>query len=137
MRKNTVVNVENISRKVKDVVDYEAEAYNVGPTFRGQIARAFNAFQNIPTPFNIARMGIQKAIDFTKQKAAEKKAAEEAAAQAAFDRAMADQKGFYASLNQGRGASVSQQSRDQAGGDDTPGSPFAKGGLATMFTRRR
>ena len=64
----------------KDVVDYEAEAYGIGPTFKGQVARAFSALSNIPTPFNIARMGIQKAIDFTKQKAAEKKAAEEAAA---------------------------------------------------------
>ena len=48
----------------KDVVDYEAEAYGIGPTFKGQFAKALTAFSKIPTPFNIARMGIQKAVDF-------------------------------------------------------------------------
>jgi hypothetical protein len=123
----------------KDVVDYEADAYGIGPTFKGQIAKAFTGFSKIPTPFNIARMGIQKAIDFSKKRAAEKAAAEAAAAQTAFEAAMAQGQGFYDSLNDGRGASVSQESREQAG--DAPGysgpSPFAKGGLATMFTRRR
>ena len=124
----------------KDVVDYEADAYGIGPTFKGQIAKAFTGFSKIPTPFNIVRMGIQKAIDFSKKRAAEKAAAEAAAAQTAFEAAMAQGQGFYDSLNDGRGASVSQESREQAGtGYDSldPGSPFAKGGLATMFTRRR
>ena len=122
----------------KDVVDYEAEAYGIGPTFKGQVARAFTALSNIPTPFNIARMGIQKAIDFTKQKAAEKKAAEEAAAQAAFEEAMSQGRSFYDQF--GKGGAQASQTREQAGtGYDSldPGSPFAKGGLATMFTRRR
>jgi hypothetical protein len=52
---------------------------------------------------------------------------------------MADQAGFYASLNDGRGATSTAESRATAG--DAPGysgpSPFAKGGLATMFTRKR
>ena len=56
------------------VVDYEAEAYNVGPTFRGSIARVLSNLKNIPTPFNLARMGIEKAIEFTKQKQKEKEA---------------------------------------------------------------
>ena len=56
------------------VVDYEAEAYNVGPTITGTFARALNSLKNIPTPFNIARMGIEKAIEFAKQKEKAKEA---------------------------------------------------------------
>ena len=54
-------------------------------------------------------------------------AAKEAAAKAAFDRAMADQKGFYAGLNEGAGASVSDKSREEAGsgfGDVSESGPF-------------
>ena len=122
----------------KDVVDYEAEAYGIGPTFRGQVARAFNALSNIPTPFNIARIGITKAIDFAKQKAAEKKAAEEKAAQAAFEQAMSQGQGFYDQF--GKGDAASTASREQAGSgfsDVSESGPFKNGGLATMFTRRR
>jgi len=50
-----------------------------------------------------------------------------------------NQQAFYDSLNEGRGATSTAESRATAG--DAPGysgpSPFAKGGLATMFTRRR
>jgi len=122
----------------KDVVDYEAEAYGIGPTFKGQVARAFSALSNIPTPFNIARMGIQKAIEFTKQKAAEKKAAEEAAKQAAFERAMSQGRSFYDQF--GKGDAASSKSREEAGSgfsDVSESGPFKDGGLATMFTRRR
>ena len=65
-----------------------------------------------------------------KNEAAAIEAAKEAAAKADFDRAMAQGQGFYDSLNEGQGASVSQTSRDQAG--DDPGysgpSTFAYGG---------
>ena len=66
-------------------------------------------------------------------------ALQEQARQAAFEAAMAQGQGFYDSLNDGAGASVSQESREQAGsGYDSveQGSPFADGGLASMFTRR-
>jgi hypothetical protein len=64
-----------------------------------------------------------------KQKEAAEQAAKDAAAKADFDRAMADQKGFYDSLNDGKGASVSQESRDNAGDGNQAGpSPFAYGG---------
>ena len=68
------------------------------------------------------------------QKELEQKATE-AAQQADFDRAMAQGQGFYDSLNEGRGASVSQESRETAGtGYDSldPGSPFAQGGLVDL-----
>ena len=66
-------------------------------------------------------------------------AKEDAARQKAFEAAMAQGQGFYDSLNQGRGASVSQSSREQAGAGYNSveqGSPFADGGLASMFVRR-
>jgi hypothetical protein len=62
------------------VMDYEADAYNQGRTFTGQLNKIglgfFEALKNIPTPFNIIRKG----IEFAKQKELEKKAQEEAIA---------------------------------------------------------
>jgi len=122
------------------VMDYEADAYKVGRTFTGQLNKIglgiFSALKNIPTPFNLVRKG----IEFAKQKEIEKQEIADAIARDNFREAMRQGQGFYDSLNEGRGASVSQQSREQAGaGYDSveQGSPFAKGGLATMFTRRR
>tara|TARA_Y100001973_G_C5103578_1_gene283965 strand:- start:15 stop:836 length:822 start_codon:yes stop_codon:yes gene_type:complete len=126
----------------KDVMDYEADAAKVGRTFKGQLAKAYMGLKSLPTPFNIASRAIGNISDFFKQKAKEKAAAEAAAAQTAFDKIMSSaqsQKDFYDSLNKGRGATSTAESRATAG--DAPGyagpSPFAKGGLATMFTRRR
>ena len=87
------------------------------------------------TKEGLSRLG-QKRLD--KLLADQKK--QDNARQAAFEAAMAQGQGFYDSLNDGRGASVSQESREQAGsGYDSveQGSPFADGGLASMFVRRR
>jgi hypothetical protein len=72
----------------------------------------------------------------------EQQAKEEAARQAAFDAIMSSQQSqqnFYDSLNEGRGATSTAESRSTAG--DAPGysgpSPFAKGGIATMFVEKR
>ena len=133
----------------KDVVDYEAEAYGIGPTFKGQVARAFSALSNIPTPFNIARMGITKAINFAKQKAAEKKEKELQdfynSTQAAITRDIARdnkaagtggyQAGYGGDFMGGGGRGRGNDPSDK-GGSDSMGS-FKRGGLATMFTRRR
>ena len=74
--------------------------------------------------------------------AAEQAAAEAEAqrrAQTAFEQAMASGQSFYDSLNEGRGATSTAESRATAG--DAPGysgpSPFADGGIATMFVERR
>jgi len=104
-------------------------------------------FSNLPTPLNLARKGIKAFNDYQEKKAKEKEielqkeidAANLAAAQqAAFDKAMADQKSFYASLNDGRGSSSTQEGRDNAGGGAAANagetgsgwdsSPFARGG---------
>tara|TARA_R100001079_G_C4434340_1_gene145660 strand:+ start:40 stop:1368 length:1329 start_codon:yes stop_codon:yes gene_type:complete len=68
----------------------------------------------------------------------EQAAKEEAARQAEFDRIMsseASQKTFYDSLNEGRGATSTAESRATAG--DAPGytgpSPFAKGGIVGLL----
>ena len=141
----------------KDVVDYEAEAYGIGPTFKGTVARAFSALQNIPTPFNIARMGIQKAVDFAKAKrerdikAAQKAAAELKAKQAI---AAAEKKAQEQNiLNQAY--QTQTQTQKEAGGSpggqfdgadtkaDYDADPtgysgsFNRGGLATMFKKKR
>jgi hypothetical protein len=60
----------------KDVVDYEADAYGIGPTFKGQIAKAYMGLRSLPTPFNIASRAIGNISDFFEKKAAEKAAAE-------------------------------------------------------------
>ena len=122
------------------VMDYEADAYSIGRTPLGQLSRfgvgMVQALKNVPTPVNLIRKG----IEFTKQRAAEKKAQEEAIARDAFREAMRKGPSFYDSLRGGKGASVSRASREQAGpgfGDVSESASFAKGGLATMFTRRR
>ena len=70
----------------------------------------------------------------------------ERSANTAFQNAMANPTAFYASLNDGQGstaggvgntAAQAAESRANAGGDDTPGTPFANGGLATMFKNKR
>ena len=125
----------------KDVVDYEAEAYQIGPTFKGQLAKAYIGLRSLPTPFNIASKAVGNITDFFKKKAAEKKAAEEAAAQAAFQQAMSQGASFYDQF--GKGDAKSTATRETAGAGYTrsdsgwQSSPFAKGGLATMFKRKK
>ena len=74
--------------------------------------------------------------EFQKQKAADLAFEEEKLSNTAFQNAMANPTAFYASLNDGAGATSTASSRSEAGTDDTPGTPFANGGLATMFVRR-
>ena len=73
---------------------------------------------------------------FKEEKAAALAFEEERLANTAFQNAMANPTAFYASLNDGAGATSTASSRSEAGTDDTPGTPFANGGLATMFVRR-
>ena len=83
---------------------------------------------------------LAKAEAERKAKEAIAKAEAEAIARENFKEAMRQGQGFYDSLNEGRGASVSQESREQAGsgyGDVSESGPFKDGGLATMLTRKR
>ena len=130
------------------VMDYEADAYEIGRTPFGQLSKfgvtALNALKNIPTPINLARM----AYESYKQKQIEKKAQEEAIAR---DIARDMQESNRASRTGGYQAGYDSDFMDgPSGGGSTGGSPgssgpggsdsmgsFARGGLATMFTRKR
>ena len=136
-------NIEDIGEGTIADEDYTSgmRLGDLGTGIKTGIAKAYQDLRKLPTPFNIASRAIGNISDFFKQKAKEKAAAEAAAAQTAFDKIMSSaqsQKDFYDSLNEGRGATSTAESRATAG--DAPGyagpSPFAKGGLATMFIRR-
>jgi len=95
---------------------------------KGMIGTTLGTMFGFVNPFTaIASLAYQS----KKQKEAAEQAAKDAAAKADFDRAMADQKGFYGSLNEGKGASVSDKSRSEAGpgfGDVSESGSFAYGG---------
>jgi len=124
-----------------------SDAYSIGRTPLGQLSKfglgIYSALKNIPTPFNLVRKG----IEFAKQKEIEKQKQEEAIAR---DLAREIQQqnranqtgGYQSSFAQDRdfmegpsGAGYGMGAADK-GGSDTMGS-FKRGGLATMFTRRR
>ena len=111
------------------VMDYEADAYNVGRTLPGQLSKfglaAFNAFKNLPTPFNLAR----KAYEFTKQKELEKKAQEEAIAR---DIAREMQASNKANQTGGYQAGYDSGFMDGPSGAGTGNSPSDKGGSDSM-----
>lgn len=129
--------------------DYETEAYGIDPS-QGLTEEEQEALDNqiegpktstlgkIGTTLGFMTAPFTTAInkyrtDKKKQKELEEKT-RQAGIQADFDRAMADQKGFYDSLNDGRGASVSDKSRDEAGDGNQAGpSPFAYGGRVGYF----
>ena len=122
--------LDNLSAFEKGLTEEEQEALNEyrNPQLsKGQIAQiGFGLVTNpIGTIFNARRIRKQN-----EARALER--AQEAAAQADFDRAMAQGQDFYDSLNEGRGATSTAESRATAG--DDPGysgpSPFADGGRA-------
>ena len=113
------------------VVDYEAEAYNVGPTFRGSIARVLSNLKNIPTPFNLARMGIEKAIEFTKQKQREKEAQLAAIARdIARDNKAAGTGGYQSSFGKDTGFMEGKGTPAEMGS-------FKDGGIVSMFVEKK
>ena len=119
----------------KDVMDYEADAAKVGRTFRGQLAKAYMGLRSLPTPFNIASRAIGNISDFVKEQAAKRaeaqaKAAAAAAAQMQYENRRDETGGYQSSFGQDTGF------MEGSGTSKDMGS-FKRGGLATMFTRRR
>tara|TARA_R100000353_G_C6455243_1_gene182373 strand:- start:31 stop:735 length:705 start_codon:yes stop_codon:yes gene_type:complete len=104
------------------------DAYNNPVATKGMLGTAFGSVLGFMNPITaFASLAYQR----NKQKQAAMEAAKEAAAKADFDRAMAQGRDFYDTLNEGRGASVSDQSREEAGtgfGDVSESGPFASGG---------
>jgi hypothetical protein len=119
-----------------NVMDYEADAYEQGRTFTGQLNKIglgiFSALKNIPTPFNIVRMGIQKAQEIARQKEIEREAQQAAIARdIARENEKAGTGGYQAGYSSDfmggpSGAGYGMGAGDK-GGSDTMGS-FAKGG---------
>jgi hypothetical protein len=64
-----------------NITDYESEAYGVGPTFRGSIARLQDLYSKLPTPGNL----IMKGIRHWKQRREDKRAEDAAIEQARID----------------------------------------------------
>jgi len=112
----------NMTEEEKEAID----AYNNPATTKGMLGTVAGTMFGFMNPITaMFNLNYQR----NKQKEAAEQAAKDAAAKADFDRAMADQKGFYDSLNDGQGASVSDKSRNEAGDGNQPGpSPFAYGG---------
>ena len=127
--------LNDLSAAEKGLTEEEQEALNNlrNPnTTRGMFGTTAGMMLGFLDPFTA--MASLKYQRDRQQKQLEQEA-REAAQQADFDRAMAQGQDFYDSLNEGRGASVSQESRETAGtGYDSldPGSPFAQGGLVDL-----
>jgi len=131
--------------------DYETEAYGIDPS-QGLTEEEQEALDNQITGPKLGKLGTLGTIAgmFTApfstigfhhrrnkkiQKELEEKT-REAGIQADFDRAMAQGRDFYDTLNDGAGASVSDQSREEAGSgfnDVSESGPFAKGGRVGYF----
>ena len=123
--------VDDFSAKDKGLTEEEDEALgnltNPGLT-KGMMGTLTGTVLGFLNPFTaMASLAYQS----KKQKEALEEKAREAAAKADFDRAMKQGRDFYDTLNDGRGASVSDKSREEAGtgfSDVSESGPFADGG---------
>jgi len=144
-----ITNSYNVNQNLgpTNITDYEAEAYGIGPTFKGSLAKLQDTFSRIPTPFNLARMGINKFQDWQTDWQEKRAAKKEQELQAEIDAA---NQAALASIVEGNIAKYGNQDRPNTGinapgggkgqsptGGDVAGTPFDRGGLATMFQRRR
>ena len=117
---------------------YDEEELNRQNALGGYYSEAARSSRRRTSRINnmLERLSLGKKISFknlAELQAQEK--AQEAARQAAFEAAMAQGRGFYDTLNEGRGDSVSDKSREEAGtGFDSldEGSPFASGGIVDL-----
>ena len=135
--------------------DYETEAYgldDLSATEKGLTEEEQEALDNQiagPQSSKLGQVGLTLGFmtapfttainkyrtDKKKQKELEEKT-RQAGIQADFDRAVAQGDSFYDGLNDGRGASVSKESREEAGSgfnDVSEAGPFAKGGRVGYF----
>ena len=146
-----------------NVEDPEAEAYGIGPTLRGTFARMRSGLGNIvttlkglPTPFNLAIRAVENIRDpYKNVLGGLNKATREAIARESVrDLQGRIDKGEFGSVTptpqdaaRGRGggggghaggAAAAAGAAAQAADDEAAGAGgYNKGGLATMFTRRR
>ena len=59
---DSITNTYNVNQNLgpTNITDYEAEAYDVGPTWAGTWARAKDLYSRLPTPGNLLMRGIRK-----------------------------------------------------------------------------
>ena len=60
-----------------NITDYESEAYGVGPTFKGSVARLQDLYSRLPTPGNLLMRGIRKWRENREIKKEQKRIAED------------------------------------------------------------
>jgi hypothetical protein len=120
---------------------------DLGTGIKGGLAKAYQDLRKLPTPFNIASRAIGNISDFFKQRA-EEKAKKELTAQLAAAQREIDRMGYQ---DYGSGGGLDPSLNDPVTGEYTGASKqdygsgekdggiigYKKGGLATMFTRRR
>jgi len=141
----------------QDVVDYESEAYNIGPTVRGQFAKGRLGIQNLiskmrslPTPLNIALNLAGKVGDFFDPQRETREAISRESVRDLQDRIDKGQFGSptptpqdarrggqYNSGGGGKGGGKGKGGNDNPYGGGPGGLHAKDGGLATMFKRKR
>ena len=129
-------------KKTDDEFDSAGKIYG---TFNNPNYKDLSFFGKIKADYSRQKELKQLQKEFELQEQLKKQIAEEqkqaAATQVAFEKAMDQGRSFYDQF--GKGDAASSATREQAGAgysrsdDSFTSSPFAKGGLATMFTRRR
>jgi len=133
-----IINAYNINQNLgpTNITDYEAEAYGVGPTWRGTWARLQDVYSKIPTLSNIVGWGGDKFSDWRDERK-EKKTAEAAAAQETLQAQITAQANQEARERVDRGEAPDYGHTQTRSSSGWRSDPMRKGGLATMFERRR
>jgi len=142
-------NIEDIGEGTIADEDYSLgmRLGDLGTGIKGGLAKAYQDLRKLPTPFNIASKAIGNISDFFKQKA-EEKAKQELAAQLSAAQREINRMGYQ---DYGSGGGLDPSLNDPVTGEYTGASKqdygsgekdggiigYNKGGLATMFTRRR
>jgi len=77
---DSITNTYNVNQNLgpTNITDYESEAYGIGPTFQGSIARLQDLYSKLPTPTNLLRKGVMKWRENREIKKQEKAAIEQA-----------------------------------------------------------
>ena len=127
-----------------NITDYESEAYGVGPTFKGSVARLQDLYSRLPTPGNLLMRGIRKWRENREIKKEQKRIAEDRTGIGDHDRGTfegphpdrptktPEQGGWHPGVGGNGGGTGSPGGGAQAAGDEAGGSsmssPFKKGG---------
>ena len=147
-----VFNIDDIGEGTVADEDYTfgMRMGDLGTGIKGGLAKAYQDLRSLPTPFNIASKAIGNISDFFKQKAEEKAQKEALAKQLDIAQEEINRMGYQdygsgaasqatqASYEGPDGSYAGASTQDYGSGEKDGGIiGYQKGGLATMFTRRR